>query len=302
MSIDIEAVEYISRERGIDPAFIEKDWYAVQVLKALAEFSHDEITVIFTGGTSLSKGHGLLQRFSEDLDFRARFDTDTPPNKTKRRSFRNDIVGILKAIDGVDLDENKVDIHGLGFKIFLSYSNHFATHDCIRADLQVEFSYTQPRLGSDIKDIISFVAEYKGEEAETNILCLSPVEIAADKLSGLIWRVLKRDRASEKDDPSMIRHLYDLCALRAIIHENQELFTQTAISSFAADQERPSRSVDMALSDATKKALAILGSDGIYSQEYQQFVDEVSYADDESHIDFDATLENVSGIAELCFS
>lgn len=302
MSIDIEAVEFVSRERGIDPAFIEKDWYAVQVLEALAEFSHDAITVIFTGGTSLSKGHGLLQRFSEDLDFRARFDIGTPPNKTKRRAFRNDIIGILKAIDGVDLDEDKVDIHGLGFKIFLSYSNHFESHDSIRADLKVEFSYTQPRLGSAIKDIISFVAEYKGEEAETNILCLSPVEIAADKLSGLIWRVLKRDRTSEKDDPSMIRHLHDLCALCIIIHENQELFTQTAISSFAADQERASRNVGMGLSDAAKKALTILGSDGIYSQEYQQFVDDVSYADDESRIDFDAALENVSGIAELCFS
>ena len=58
----------------------------------------------------------------------------------------------------------------------------------------------------------------------------------------------------------------------------------------------------MGLSDAAKKALTILGSDGIYSQEYQQFVDDVSYADDENRIDFDAALENVSGIAELCFS
>ena len=76
MSLDKEVADLISRERGIDPAYIEKDWYAVQVLKALSEFSHDTITTLFTGGTSLSKAHGLLERFSEDLDFRAKFDDE----------------------------------------------------------------------------------------------------------------------------------------------------------------------------------------------------------------------------------
>lgn len=74
MSLDKDVAEYLSREEGIDPAFIEKDWHAVRVLGALSRHSHEGITTIFTGGTSLSKGHGLLKRFSEDLDFRARID------------------------------------------------------------------------------------------------------------------------------------------------------------------------------------------------------------------------------------
>ena len=156
MSIDLKAVDFISRERGIDPAFIEKDWYAVRVLKALASFSYDGITTIFTGGTSLSKGHGLLERFSEDLDFRARFETDPPPNKTKRRAFRNGVIETLKDVDGVELDEDSIVTDGLGFKLFLSYPNQFDAHDGLRPDLQIEFSYTQPRLDADIKAITSF--------------------------------------------------------------------------------------------------------------------------------------------------
>ena len=296
MSIDLGAVDFISRERGIDPAFFEKDWYAVQVLKALAAISYHGITTIFTGGTSLSKGHGLLERFSEDLDFRARFETDPPPDKTRKRAFRNGIIDTLKNVEGVTLDEDAIVIDGLGFKLFLSYPNHFDSHDGLRPNLQIEFSYTQPRLVADTKAITSFVAEYKGEESETNILCLSPVEIAADKFSSLTWRILKRDRSSEKDDPSMIRHLHDLCALHEIIKNNQELFTQTALTSFAIDQERHNRNVGLSLAQASQKTLDTLHEDQFYLQEYKQFVDEMSYADDSSIITFDMALLSFENI------
>ena len=128
------------------------------------------------------------------------------------------------------------------------------------------------------------MAEYKGEEPETGILCLSPVEIAADKFSSLTWRVLKRDRSSEKDDPSMIRHLHDLCALHDMIQNNQKLFTQTALTSFAVDQERQNRNVGLPLAKASQKALETLREDELYTQEYKQFVDEMSYAGDGERI------------------
>jgi len=72
MFLDPEAVRDIASELGIDPAFVEKDWYSVLVLKAVAEHQSDSIQTLFAGGTSLSKAHGLIQRFSEDLDFRCR--------------------------------------------------------------------------------------------------------------------------------------------------------------------------------------------------------------------------------------
>ena len=45
---------------------IEKDYWVTQALRALA-VSHPA-DWIFKGGTSLSKGYGLIQRFSEDID------------------------------------------------------------------------------------------------------------------------------------------------------------------------------------------------------------------------------------------
>ncbi|MBL4607452.1 MAG: hypothetical protein JKY01_06445 [Pseudomonadales bacterium] len=60
MSLDFETINELAIELGIDSAFVEKDWYSVQVLKAISAYSHEAITTIFSGGTSLSKGHGLL--------------------------------------------------------------------------------------------------------------------------------------------------------------------------------------------------------------------------------------------------
>ncbi len=43
MSLDIEVVNEIAAEMGVDPALVEKDWYSVQVLKAISEFQSDAI-------------------------------------------------------------------------------------------------------------------------------------------------------------------------------------------------------------------------------------------------------------------
>lgn len=292
MSLDKNAAEYLSREQAIDPAFIEKDWHAVRVLEALSRHRYEGITTIFTGGTSLSKGHDILKRFSEDLDFRVRFAGAASSSQLKKlkSGFRSSVIEALRAIEGMSFEEGDIEKDGLGFKIQLSYPKVFQAPQGIRAELQVEFSYTQPRLAPQHRPIASMIARYKDETDETGFLCLSPVEIAADKFSSLIWRVLKRNRNDEKDDPAMIRHLHDLCALKSRIQAEQDLFIATAFESFAVDQARANRQVGLELAQASKKAANVLKRDGLYKVEYQQFVDAMSYANDDDAISFETAL------------
>lgn len=51
---------------GLRPAIIEKDYYVTEVLRVVGNVGGDGI--IFKGGTSLSKGWNLINRFSEDID------------------------------------------------------------------------------------------------------------------------------------------------------------------------------------------------------------------------------------------
>jgi predicted nucleotidyltransferase component of viral defense system len=52
--------------QGLSEQIIEKDYYVTEALRLLAGSYSDRI--IFKGGTSLSKGWNLIQRFSEDID------------------------------------------------------------------------------------------------------------------------------------------------------------------------------------------------------------------------------------------
>jgi hypothetical protein len=61
----VQAGEHLAA-RGLRPALIEKDYYVTEVLRVIA--TTVGVRVIFKGGTSLSKGWNLIQRFSEDVD------------------------------------------------------------------------------------------------------------------------------------------------------------------------------------------------------------------------------------------
>lgn len=50
----------------MDPAIVEKDYWVSQALRRIAASFPEDF--VFKGGTSLSKGFGLIQRFSEDID------------------------------------------------------------------------------------------------------------------------------------------------------------------------------------------------------------------------------------------
>jgi len=57
------AIQSSSNRLKILPVFIEKDYWITLVLKRLSESKYQD-QVVFKGGTSLSKGYNLIERFS----------------------------------------------------------------------------------------------------------------------------------------------------------------------------------------------------------------------------------------------
>ncbi|KAA6343593.1 hypothetical protein EZS27_008730 [termite gut metagenome] len=63
----VELINRVSIATGLPNAAIEKDWWVTMSLRAL--FSCECANhIVFKGGTSLSKGWNLIERFSEDID------------------------------------------------------------------------------------------------------------------------------------------------------------------------------------------------------------------------------------------
>ena len=55
-------------EMGLEPAIVEKDFWVCYLLDHLFHRSECKDSIVFKGGTSLSKAFGLIERFSEDVD------------------------------------------------------------------------------------------------------------------------------------------------------------------------------------------------------------------------------------------
>ena len=62
-------VTRVAEATGIPPAHLEKDFWVTEVLRGASNASEATgCSVIFKGGTSLSKAHRIIRRFSEDVD------------------------------------------------------------------------------------------------------------------------------------------------------------------------------------------------------------------------------------------
>jgi hypothetical protein len=67
--------------QNLSEEFIEKDYYVTEVLRIVTAVLPQQ--AIFKGGTSLSKGWGIINRFSEDVDLLINLDAFNPPLRPK---------------------------------------------------------------------------------------------------------------------------------------------------------------------------------------------------------------------------
>lgn len=85
--------EQVAANEGLPPIAIEKDFWVTLVLASVFELKKAE-NIVFKGGTSLSKGWNLIQRFSEDVDLavdRKAFGFDGKLGSSKRTWLRKTI-------------------------------------------------------------------------------------------------------------------------------------------------------------------------------------------------------------------
>ncbi len=302
-SLDKTLIEDVALELGIDPSFIEKDWYAVQLLVLLSELKGSrDVRMVFSGGTSLAKGYGLIKRFSEDLDFILTLPKGVSLSTGQRRGFRKEIVAAIQDDERFSIDENKVlrgDSHRF-FKIPIQYDRAF-DGAILRPHLQLEMTFMKLKRPVETQAILSIVSDVTKTEPELEIDCVAAIETAGDKLSALTWRVLMRDRENEKDDPTIIRHLHDLAVLENMITVAEGDFVSSAKESLEQDQIRRGGGnfAHMSIVDRLANALQTLRTDALYREEYELFVESMSYAAEEELINFKEAvqaLERIIGI------
>jgi hypothetical protein len=97
----------VAEEKGIIPTLIEKDYWIMHVLHGLQK---QGLQFELKGGTSLSKGYKIIQRFSEDIDIHihppAELKVEENPKKTKEQH-------VLSRKKFYDWMSDNLEIHGI---------------------------------------------------------------------------------------------------------------------------------------------------------------------------------------------
>ncbi len=298
--LDQALVEAIASELGTHTGLVEKDWQVVRALGVLASLDHGIAQPTFSGGTSLSKGWGLISRFSEDIDFKVAMPATA--NRQNRSTYRKMVLAALKEA-GFSLCESTEDkpnpLIGNGSSFFradFDYPSVFPipADKGLRPHLRVEMSFDDPALAPVHRPLQSFVAQAQQLAPEVEAFpCVNPVETAADKLSALAWRACTRDRSSKDDDPTIIRHLHDLAALEAQVANADDFFPLLKLKA-EADSNRGGGQFPANPVARFAAMLDLLRTDPLWAKEYDKFVRQVSFASPEHAIHFDAALAAVT--------
>jgi predicted nucleotidyltransferase component of viral defense system len=176
VSINPELIEAIAAELVVDASLVEKDWYAIRIIAAISRVKHPAMRLVFSVGTSLAKGYGLIQRFSEDIDFKVAMPTEGL-NRGDFREFRERIVEAIRA-GSEDWSLDKDDIQSLNasrfFKCEIVYRHLFQRASALRPNVRLEVTFDSPALPFEERPLQSFVTQAQQQEPEViSIPCVS---------------------------------------------------------------------------------------------------------------------------------
>ena len=96
----IEILNQATERTGLPSVAIEKDWWVTMALNASFSLPYRN-NLVFKGGTSLSKGWNLIERFSEDIDLaidRKFFGFDGDISKTQIKNLRKQSCEFISTI------------------------------------------------------------------------------------------------------------------------------------------------------------------------------------------------------------
>lgn len=231
----IQLLDIVSAAKKLPRLAIEKDWWVTVVLMAISKTKYSDL-YSFKGGTSLSKGWNLIERFSEDADIaikregRFSINGDTKSQLAKvRRSSRHyitkelpeELTNILsqmgiynfsiepeisRFIDGKKI-ELRADTHPS--VLYVNYKSVLPeTSEYILSRVKIEISCLSMNEPIEEKIISSFISEVKPDTDEVRVKfkTVLPTRTFLEKIF-LLHEEFQKEKPRSK---RMSRHLYDL--------------------------------------------------------------------------------------------
>ena len=206
----VTLIESTAKASKIIDEYVEKDYWLVLILKHI--FSKGS-GYVFKGGTSLSKCHHLINRFSEDIDI----SYTEPYSEARISEISRKFKGITSSVREIGLNiMNKDDLRRSAyFNQFICPYPSVLSSNRIDKNIIVELAAQTPSFPADKKTIQSFIGEYLHKNGRDDLVFkydLEPFEIDVQSLSRTLvdktFAICDYYLSHKCDRHS--RHLYDL--------------------------------------------------------------------------------------------
>lgn len=261
-----ELVQITATDLHISASLVQKDYWVTHVLWSLVECGFE---IWFKGGTSLSKGFGLTQRFSEDLDLKLEH-PDLPPVESwksegkaaivTRQAFFDRMLGLI-SIPGMEAAE-LAELRQRNHKGIVVAARYPLLFEDMPADMRpfIQLEIGDARVNpSEERPITSWVHEKLigldqhwdyTDNRPSGIRCVNALVTLIEKFDA----IAKRFERDEMDAAGFVRHYEDAAriienasdlalpggvSVRQLAREMREMRQIAAIPSPTASCFRP---------------------------------------------------------------
>ena len=223
----VELLTLASAKLGIERYKIEKDYWLCKILKEVSLSEYRDM-VFFKGGTSLLKGYGMIDRFSEDLDLFV-YSGNPRSSKTAEKKLISDVSHFMITNNKGTYREKESSLGGNFRNLHFSYTEDTADTG-LKQHLEVEIKCCDLSDKSLIyypstKRIISpIVTQFLDNISNTRlievfeltrfeVICIDPRKTLCDKISRLT-------RLSYNDDFETLiaKYIRDVYDIHCIVH------------------------------------------------------------------------------------
>lgn len=210
-----DAINLTAYQTGVMAQAVEKDYYVSLILRKLAQRIP---FIVFKGGTSLSKCHGVIKRFSEDIDITI----DTEITQGQKQRVKGAIIEIAAELDMVVTNLNETHSRRDYNRYIIAYSSVLpSASDAVQSAVLLETSFKTVSFPTVELPVRSYIGTMMESEAPDLIKDFE-LEPFSMKVQGLDRTLADKifaicDYYMLNTVPKHSRHLYDIHMLLPLV-------------------------------------------------------------------------------------
>ena len=217
-----DMVEQTAEQSGRTPIVVEKDYYVTLILKLLSEQLD---LCVFKGGTSLSKGYHVINRFSEDIDITFKEHI----GESRRKKLKNVVLkGISEELEMPIANWNETQSDRDYNAYFFSYTSVFELEDeRLPQYIKLETALGSYAFPTQSVEIHNYIGDYLEKRNRINLAKQFSLDRFSMNLQSLERTYIDKifalcDYYMQGKSKRYSRHLYDIYKLTPFIAFDDE--------------------------------------------------------------------------------